>query len=265
MVSRVAAILMASSVSCASARNCSDAGPTLKMIIDIAPKCFEGCPQLCEPIESMVSEFMASGNRSVLEDMVCDAKDQFDCVFEPSNLPECLKVLAMDSAIGADLPKSQSQWEDYVNGCELTPQATTAEPTRVPATSIAAEAPCTGDNEMIKMVTAISPACFEECPRLCGALEGLLSESGGVPDPAAIEKQVCLKKEDFSCAFHPDNHCKAVLSAGATFNVPQTGAELSRRCSAAAGGASHDFLSAALPWTVVRAAPLLLAWAVHML
>lgn len=110
---------------------------------------------------------------------------------------------------------------------------------------------------------------------MCGALEALTSEFGRNPDPAAIEKQVCLGEEDFSCAFDPNNFaaCKAVLSAGAAFNVPQTGAELNRRCSAAAGGASHDLhhgnadlhLSAAWFGAVVRVAPLLLVWAAHVL
>merc|ERR1719384_808438 len=123
---------------------------------------------------------------------------------------------------------------------------------------------------MVNTAMAISPACLEQCPYLCGALEALVLGFAGSPDPAAIEKQVCLGKEDFSCAFDPGNlaACKAVLSAGSSFNVPQTGNELSRRCSAAAGGVGHDLYlgggdvaSAAWRWAVIKATPLLLAWA----
>jgi len=305
----------------------------------------------------MISKYIASTDKSVLNDMICEAKDQFDCAFEPSNLPECEQVLVMGSTIGMNLPISQSEWNKFATGCDsgATPFAVSGSPPSKPsapknlraavtmaeptASSLAAasgsqseaepqssapaatEAPvpseetamspsparatpmptsaeeststpqiagsivskptCTHDNDMVNMVVAMSPECFERCPFLCGALESLLLKFAGSPNPTAIEKEVCLAKDEFGCAFDPSNvdACQAVLSAGANFNVPQTGAELSRRCSVVSGGVApdldlgnssdvdddHDPSSMARPRAVVKGAVLGLAWATYML
>merc|ERR1712117_751542 len=119
---------------------------------------------------------------------------------------------------------------------------------------------------MVKTIIAISPGCFDRCPYLCRALEGLLPQILANPDPAAIEKQVCLGKDEYQCAFQPGNLevCQGVLSAGASFKVPQTGTELNRRCGALLGDSHHDMdeddstMSAAWPWATIKATVMLL-------
>merc|ERR1719336_1998435 len=120
-----------------------------------------------------------------------------------------------------------------------TTEITPAEPA---ATTNAPGDACTDPSPVLQMVIDLSPPCFQSCPQLCGALEALVAKFSFDPDPAAIEAQVCADKDHFGCAFQPTNlgACAEVLAAGATFDVPQTGAELSRRCSAAAGGYSND-------------------------
>jgi len=90
----------------ASASVCPNASPMLDMVTDIAPKCFEGCPELCEPIDTLTTQFMMSGDSKVLTEKVCDSRKTFDCVFQAANIDECKKVLSLGSTIGVKLPLS---------------------------------------------------------------------------------------------------------------------------------------------------------------
>merc|ERR1719203_391637 len=114
---------------------------------------------------------------------------------------------------------------------------------------------CTSSpDSMVSMVVGISPLCFDRCPNLCGALEPVVLAFASNPDPLAIEKQVCERTSNFVCAFQEENFadCQAVLSAGAAFNVPQTQAELSRRCAAVAGGKDLDIRTGRAAWRGAR-------------
>merc|ERR1712050_817206 len=100
---------------------------------------------------------------------------------------------------------------------------------------------CSGEDPMVQMVLDLAPDCFKVCPALCLGLEAVVPAAAANPDRSAIGKLVCERQEQFSCALQHDHleACEPVLSAGASFGVPQTGAEMSRRCSAITGVA-HD-------------------------
>jgi hypothetical protein len=215
-----------------------------------------------------------SGDEVAMGGMVCEAKEHFDCLFKPSNFPECQKILAMGSEMGTRLPMSQEEFDqsctlfsnssvssvrDFLATSSLrganTEVATTAAATAEVVTTTAPKAACTGDSAMVQRAMLMSPECFTSCPHLCGAMESLVAQLDATRDREAIEQQVCIGKDEFSCLLQPSNlaACEAVLSAGADFNVPQTEAELSRQCSAVAGGSAHDMQPDMVPST---AAPL---------
>jgi len=140
------------------------------------------------------------------------------------------------------------------------------------STSTAAKSPCSGDDGLVNMIVAISPECFDRCQYLCGALEAMLPEVLAGPDPEAIERQVCMDKDEYECAFQADNLavCQGVLSAGAEFKVPQTGIELNRRCGALLGmhrdmNEDNSTMSSAWPWATIKATVMLVVCMAHML
>merc|ERR1740123_513506 len=112
----------------------------------------------------------------------------------------------------------------------------------------------------------MSPECFTSCPHLCGAMERLVAQYDATQDREAMEQQVCNGEEEFTCMLQLNNSaaCEAVFSAGASFNVPQTEADLSRQCSAVAGGSAHDLQPDMVPSTAASLGctvfPVLLLW-----
>merc|ERR1719343_1203832 len=104
MAVRMLAVLAASFAAHASAAGCSNAGPMLEMVIDISHACFDHCPQLCEPLDDIITGFLMTGSKSEMREKICASKDQFDCVFDPDIVDECRKVLSMGSTIGAHMP-----------------------------------------------------------------------------------------------------------------------------------------------------------------
>merc|ERR1712039_205835 len=131
----------------------------------------------------------------------------------------------------------------------------------------AAPEECSGEDPMVQMVLDLAPDCFKVCPALCLGLEAVVPAAAANPDRSAIGKLVCERQEQFSCALQHDHleACAPVLSAGSSFGVPQTGAEMSRRCSSITGGVAHDqtLPSSARGWRSAGGAVMLMV--VHML
>merc|ERR1711920_81630 len=96
---------------------CSQDSPLLATAVEASPKCFETCPQLCEPLDRLISQFITSGDESELKGSICKVKDEFDCVFEPDIFPECEKVLKMGSSI-VSLPMSIDEWQHMKGTCD---------------------------------------------------------------------------------------------------------------------------------------------------
>merc|ERR1739844_69448 len=101
----------------------------------------------------------------------------------------------------------------------------------------ATEAPpaaCNRDDPTVSLVMSLAPTCFVKCPALCAAVESQASHmKAGVPDAATVKKHVCASQDIFSCAVQAAHltDCQPVLSAGSTYGLPQSAADLSRLCS----------------------------------
>jgi len=92
-----------------------------------------------------------------------------------------------------------------------------------------------GGNPMLKMVLDMAPQCFQTCPKMCSVISKVLGQFSAVPDKSVIKDQVCKYQEVFSCALENVDACKAVLTPGATFGVPQDNDDLrSLQCGAVA-------------------------------
>merc|ERR1719330_987779 len=111
--------------------------------MDISHACFDHCPQLCQPLDDIITGYMMTGSKSQMREKICASKDHFDCVFDLSIVDECSKVLSMGSAIGAHLPMSESQWDYLKRSCAPLPQTevTTAIPGPEASTDAATVAP----------------------------------------------------------------------------------------------------------------------------
>jgi len=258
-------ILVAAVMNQISASACPDASATAMMVINIAPKCFQGCPQLCDPMDALVTEYLERGDGALLKDQVCQSKGSFDCMFQPENIDECKKVLEMGSTVRIKLPMSAPQLEQQCVGSDSSavamstppqtiaflakepkgtmPDTTALEANTTPGATVVetttATASCTGKNEMVNIAISLAPQCFELCSDMCGMLEVAVAQFGAGPDKAAIQKRVCASREIVGCIYQPSNlgACQPLLDAGSSFGVPRSGSELSRRCS---GGAALD-------------------------
>mmetsp|Transcript_16777 Transcript_16777/g.42216 ORF Transcript_16777/g.42216 Transcript_16777/m.42216 type:complete len:171 (+) Transcript_16777:36-548(+) len=93
---------------------CAGASGILSMVTDLAPVCFKNCQQLCGPLDTLVTEYMATQDVDALKAKVCAQKGIFDCLYEEGNADECRKVLVAGSTFGVKLPMSA---EDLKKQC----------------------------------------------------------------------------------------------------------------------------------------------------
>merc|ERR1740123_1139896 len=122
-------------------------------------------------------------------------------------------------------------------------------------TTEAPPAACNHEDPTVSLVMSLAPTCFVKCPALCAAVEAQASHMGaGVPDAATVKEQVCASQDIFACAVQAAHlsDCQPVLSAGSTYGLPQTSADLSRLCGQGAsdtksvGNSAMRFASPAL-------------------
>merc|ERR1719190_122362 len=82
------------------------------MVTDLSPACFKQCPQMCEPLDGLVSEYMATSDTSAIKAKVCADPAPFTCMFDGDHFDACGKVLSMGSAIGVQLPMSLTELQE---------------------------------------------------------------------------------------------------------------------------------------------------------
>jgi len=122
-------------------------------------------------------------------------------------------------------------------------------------TTEAPPAACNHEDPTVSLVMSLAPTCFVKCPALCAAVEAQASHMGaGVPDAATVKEQVCASQDIFACAVQAAHlsDCQPVLSAGSSYGLPQSSADLSRLCGQGAsdtksvGNSAMRFASPAL-------------------
>lgn len=79
-------------------------------MVSISPECFAGCPEVCQPLDTVISEYLASRDTVALQQRLCIFKDDFDCLFGPAVMTECVKVLSLGARMGVPLPMSSSEF-----------------------------------------------------------------------------------------------------------------------------------------------------------
>lgn len=315
MARTVALALAVVGGACATA--CSGGSSVLSSVVGVAPKCFDACPKLCQPLDKFITDFTTSGK--VTKDAICEDEALLDCAFGDA-FAECSKVLAMSSSTGLELPTSVAQWTDFKQKCgpsssnkgflsskkttgsqkvddespepldskngtqstnasmadysdahqsnassthagetgadskngtqsgnESTADQSDANEGNAGSTQVGTtEAPpaCNKDDPTVSLVINMAPTCFVKCPALCAAVASQASQmmGGGAPDKATVKRQVCASQDVFACAVQtahlPD--CQAVLSAAASFGVPQSTADLSRLCGEGANDTKSE-------------------------
>jgi len=92
----------------------------MDMITEMAPKCFEACSQLCGPVETLVSDYMAgTSDEAAMGAQICKQQGRFSCLYEPENLEECGKLATQANSFDIKMPLSMdelsSQCEAFEN------------------------------------------------------------------------------------------------------------------------------------------------------
>merc|ERR1719464_585892 len=84
---------------------------------------------------------------------------------------------------------------------------------------------------MVPMLTNMFPQCLGRCPALC-ELAPLAGQIAGSPNEEDIKKHICEKRGVLVCVLQPSNlaDCQSMISMAASYHMPQTETELSRRC-----------------------------------
>ncbi|CAJ1352221.1 unnamed protein product [Effrenium voratum] len=109
----------------------------LVMIRDYAPTCISACPQICLPLEGLITNVMMGGDPY---DTICPGWQTFDCMARPDVLADCTPLL--DAALyymGINLPRSG---EELHEACHVT----TAEPEPEGVAQTETTAPGTGQD-----------------------------------------------------------------------------------------------------------------------
>jgi len=119
MALRAAALIAVSSAAGASAASAcpGSENPMMSVVTDLSPECFKQCPQMCQPLDGLVAEYLATSDTNAVKAKVCAEQEPFTCMFEASHLEDCGKVLAAGSALGVQLPMSAAELKDQ---CSLS-------------------------------------------------------------------------------------------------------------------------------------------------
>mmetsp|Transcript_94581 Transcript_94581/g.305920 ORF Transcript_94581/g.305920 Transcript_94581/m.305920 type:complete len:131 (+) Transcript_94581:88-480(+) len=90
---------------------CAGGSGILSVVTDIAPVCFKNCQQLCGPLDTLITEYMATQDVGAMKAIMCAHKGIFDCLYEEGNADECRKVLVACNSFGVTLPMSAEDLE----------------------------------------------------------------------------------------------------------------------------------------------------------
>jgi len=89
---------------------CPDStNPLMSVVTDLLPECFKQCPQLCNPLDGVIAEYMATSDVSAVNARICAEQEAFTCMFEDDHIEACEKVLAAGLSLGVPLPTSTAQ------------------------------------------------------------------------------------------------------------------------------------------------------------
>mmetsp|Transcript_114891 Transcript_114891/g.287087 ORF Transcript_114891/g.287087 Transcript_114891/m.287087 type:complete len:186 (+) Transcript_114891:77-634(+) len=121
MALRAAALIAVGSVAHASAASvCPDStNPMISAVTDLSPECFKQCPQMCQPLDGLVTEYMATADTNSIKAKVCADQAPFTCMFEGDHLDSCGKVLSAGSAMGVTLPMSVAELQQQCGSNSL--------------------------------------------------------------------------------------------------------------------------------------------------
>merc|ERR1712039_246570 len=82
--------------------------PMLKMVIGMAPKCLEVCPDLCPMFDNLLSKFGGGGapDADAIQKKVCGAEKLFACAFKGAGESACRPLIAAGASF--NVPKSRA-------------------------------------------------------------------------------------------------------------------------------------------------------------
>jgi len=115
-----ALIALGSAVGASASSVCPEStNPMISMVTDLSPECFKQCPQMCQPLDGLVSEYMATSDANAVKGKVCADPAPFTCMFEGNHLEACGAVLSAGSALGVELPMSAAQLQQQCSSSSL--------------------------------------------------------------------------------------------------------------------------------------------------
>jgi len=87
----------------------------ISTVTSISEECFRQCPQMCQPLDGLITEYMATMDAAGVKAKVCEHPEPFTCMFEGDHLNACGAVLAAGSALGVELPMSTAELQRQCN------------------------------------------------------------------------------------------------------------------------------------------------------
>lgn len=87
------------------------ASPMMGTVTSLSPQCFEACPQICAPLDGLITEYMATFDTEALKAKLCADPEPFTCFFSAGHMSLCRPVLEAGSALGVELPMSTADLE----------------------------------------------------------------------------------------------------------------------------------------------------------
>lgn len=89
---------------------CPDAtSPMMSTVTGIAPECFRKCPQMCAPMDSIITKYMESMDTSVIKPLICADKTPFTCLYGEDSKQDCKVLLDAGSGFGITIPRNVNQ------------------------------------------------------------------------------------------------------------------------------------------------------------
>merc|ERR1712014_526313 len=81
----------------------------MSMVIDMAPKCFDVCPDLCPMFDKVLTKFGSGGapDEDAIEKKVCAAEKLFACAFEAGK-SACKPLIDAGSSFNKAVPKTRA-------------------------------------------------------------------------------------------------------------------------------------------------------------
>jgi len=112
MAYRLTAVAPLLLLSHAAAKACpGSTSDLIAMVTDVAPKCFESCPEVCTPLGDLIVQYMQTEDEAAVKQEICAEPEPFQCMFAEEHLSLCMPLYTQASEFGIEVPRSLAEMD----------------------------------------------------------------------------------------------------------------------------------------------------------